>query len=171
VASFFVSRVDTEVDRRLEEIGTKDALALRGRAAVAQAKLAYQLFRSAHSGRRWAPLARRGARVQRPLWASTSTKNPNYPDTLYVDNLIGPNAINTLTENTIEAFDDHGAVVRSVDTGLVDANFVMHALPRVGVDMADVGLTLERQGLAAFSSSVNHLLDTLTAKTAISAVG
>ena len=90
VASFFVSRVDTEVDRRLDAIGTGDALALRGQAAVAQAKLAYRLFRDRFSGPRWEALAGRGARVQRPLWASTSTKNPSYPDTLYVDSLIGP---------------------------------------------------------------------------------
>ena len=164
VASFFVSRVDTEVDRRLEELGTEEALALRGRAAIAQAKLAYQLCRSAHSGPRWARLARRGARVQRPLWASTSTKNPRYPDTLYVDNLIGPDTVNTLPETTIEAFEDHGTVVRTVDTGLADANFVMRALPRAGIDMDDVGLTLERQGLASFAASVSHVLDVLDAK-------
>ncbi|ABL79451.1 transaldolase (plasmid) [Nocardioides sp. JS614] len=164
VASFFVSRVDTEVDRRLEELGTEEALALRGRAAIAQAKLAYQLFRSTHSGPRWARLARRGAQVQRALWASTSTKNPHYPDTLYVDNLIGPDTVNTLPEPTIDAFEDHGTVVRTVDAGLADANFVMHALSRVGIDMDDVGLTLERQGLATFAASVNHVLDALDAK-------
>jgi transaldolase len=164
VASFFVSRVDTEVDRRLEEIGTEAALALRGRAAIAQAKIAYQLFRSAHSGPRWARLARRGARLQRPLWASTSTKDPRYADTLYVDNLVGPNTISTLTENTIEVFEDHGSVARTVDAGLVDANFVMHALPRVGIDMDDVGLTLERQAVAAFAASTNHVVGALSAR-------
>jgi transaldolase len=163
VASFFVSRVDTEVDRRLE-VGTEDALALRGRAGIAQAKIAYQMFRGAHSGPRWERLARRGARVQRPLWASTSTKNARYPDTLYVDNLIGPDTINTLTEQTIEAFDDHGSVVRSVDTGLVDASFVIHALPRVGIDLGDVGLTLERQGLASFEASMSHVVGALESK-------
>ena len=115
VASFFVSRVDTEVDRRLEAIGTDEALALRGRAAVAQAKLAYQLFRDAHTGERWERLADRGARVQRPLWASTSTKNPRYPDTLYVDSLIGPDTVNTLPESTMQAFEDHGTLARTID--------------------------------------------------------
>ena len=115
VASFFVSRVDTEVDRRLEAIGTGEALALRGRAAVAQAKLAFQLFQEAHSGDRWERLADRGARVQRPLWASTSTKNPAYPDTLYVDSLIGPDTVNTLPESTLRAFEDHGTLARMID--------------------------------------------------------
>jgi transaldolase len=164
VASFFVSRVDTEVDRRLEEMGTEDALALRGRAGIAQAKIAYQVFRAAHSGPRWERLARRGARVQRPLWASTSTKNARDADTLYVDNLIGPDTINTLTEQTIEAFDDHGSVVRSVDTNLVDASYVIHALTRVGIDLGEVGLTLVRQGLASFEASMTHVLATLESK-------
>ena len=110
-----MSRVDTEVDRRLEAIGTDEALALRGRAAVAQAKLAYQLFREAHTGARWERLADQGARVQRPLWASTSTKNPRYPDTLYVDNLIGPDTVNTLPESTLQAFEDHGTLARTID--------------------------------------------------------
>ena len=108
VASFFVSRVDTEVDQRLEAIGTDEALELRGQAAVAQAKLAYRLFTERFSGPRWQRLARLGAHLQRPLWASTSTKNPTYPDTLYVDQLIGPNTVNTLPEPTIAAFEDHG---------------------------------------------------------------
>src|SRR5207244_11347490 len=103
VGSFFVSRVDTEVDRRLEAIGSPDALALRGKAAVAQAKLAYQLFRETFSGPRWNALDKKGAHLQRPLWASTSTKNPAYPDLLYVDNLIGPDTIDTLPEATIDA--------------------------------------------------------------------
>src|SRR4029077_7684813 len=104
VASFFVSRVDTEVDHRLEEIGGEDALALRGRAAVAQARLAYRLFRDRFTGERWEKLADRGAHPQPPLWASTTTKNPDYPDTLYVDSLIGPDTVNTMAEATIAAF-------------------------------------------------------------------
>ena len=111
VASFFVSRVDTEVDRRLETIGSPAALALRGQAAVSQARLAYALFEARFGGPRWADLAARGARVQRPLWASTSTKNPAYPDTLYVDTLIGPQSVNTLPENTLEALSDQTPVV------------------------------------------------------------
>ena len=121
VASFFVSRVDTEVDQRLEQIGGEDALALRGRAAVAQARLAYQIFRNRFAGERWEKLAARGARVQPPLWASTSTKNPDYPDTLYVDSLIGPDTINTMAEATITAFEDHGTLARTVDTGIEQA--------------------------------------------------
>ena len=131
VASFFVSRVDTEVDRRLEAIGTDEALALRGRAAVAQAKLAYQLFREAHAGARWERLADRGARVQRPLWASTSTKNPAYPDTLYVDSLIGPDTVNTLPESTLQAFEDHGTLARTIDVD-IDSGRARHA--RAGED-------------------------------------
>ena len=121
VASFFVSRVDTEVDRRLEKRGTDEALALRGRAAVAQAKLAYQLFRDGSRGERWERLASHGAAVQRPLWASTSTKNPRYPDTLYVDDLIGPDTVNTLPESTMRAFEDHGTLARTIDTDVADA--------------------------------------------------
>jgi transaldolase len=165
VASFFVSRVDTEVDRRLEEIGTDEALALRGRAAIAQARLAYQLFREAHTGPRWERLADRDARVQRPLWASTSTKNPRYPDTLYVDNLIGPDTVNTLPETTLQAFEDHGTLARMIDVGVEAAERVMHSLERTGVDMEDVGRTLEREGIAAFQASFSHVLGVLEPKT------
>jgi transaldolase len=164
VASFFVSRVDTEVDRRLEGIGTAEALALRGRAALAQATVAYQLFRQAHSGARWERLADRGARVQRPLWASTSTKNPAYPDTLYVDRLIGPDTINTLPQSTLEAFEDHGTLCRMIDVGVSEALEVMGRLARLGVDMEDVGHTLEREGIAAFKASFDHVLGSLEAK-------
>src|SRR3954452_5396196 len=115
VASFFVSRVDTEADRRLEAIGSDAALALRGRAAVAQAKLAYQLFVEKFGGSRWEALAAAGAQKQRPLWASTSTKNPAYSDLLYVDSLIGPDTVNTLPDATIAAFEDHGTIERTVD--------------------------------------------------------
>ncbi len=164
VASFFVSRVDTEVDRRLDAVGTKDALALRGRAAVAQAKLAYRLFGDRFSGQRWERLAARGAHVQRPLWASTSTKNPTYPDTLYVDGLIGPDTVNTLPEPTIAAFEDHGTVARTIDRGVDDASAVMDKLAKVGVDMDDVGRTLEDQGVASFHQSFAHVLQVLETK-------
>lgn len=164
VASFFVSRVDTEVDRRLDGAGTPEALRLRGRSAVAQAKLAYQMFRNAHSGERWEHLHQQGARVQRPLWASTSTKNPDYSDTLYVDNLIGPDTVNTLPETTMDAFADHGTVARTIDTNVEDALAVMAALSAVGVDMDDVGDTLEDQGIEAFDASVAHVLGTLETK-------
>jgi transaldolase len=164
VASFFVSRVDTEVDRRLEHRGTDQALALRGRAAVAQAKLAYRLFRQSHSGRRWERLAAKGARAQRPLWASTSTKNPRYPDTLYVDQLIGPDTVNTLPEDTIRAFQDHGTLARTIDVNVEDAEQVMQGMTTAGVDMDAVGRMLEDDGIAAFQQSFSHVLGTLAAK-------
>jgi transaldolase len=164
VASFFVSRVDTEVDRRLDAIGTSDALALRGRAAVAQAKLAYRLFRDQFSGPRWEALAARGAQVQRPLWASTSTKNPSYPDTLYFDSLMGPDTVNTLPESTIAAFEDHGTLARTIDRGVDDASAVMNRLAEVGVDMDDVGRTLEDQGVTSFHQSFAHVLQVLETK-------
>jgi transaldolase len=165
VASFFVSRVDSEVDKRLEEIGTDEALALRGRAAVTQAKLAYQLFHDTHTGERWERLAERGARPQRLLWASTSTKNPHYPDTLYVDSLIGPDTINTLAESTMNAFEDHGTLARTIDADVPRTEEVMNAIMRAGVDMEDVGHTLETEGLDAFQASLNHVLGTLDTKT------
>jgi len=164
VASFFVSRVDTEVDRRLDAIGTGDALALRGQAAIAQARLAYRLFGDRFAGERWERLAAPGARAQRPLWASTSTKDPSYPDTLYVDSLIGPDTVNTLPEATIAAFEDHGTLARTIDSGADHAEAVMDQLAAVGVDMGDVGHTLEDQGVAGFHQSFAHVLQALETK-------
>ena len=164
VASFFVSRVDTEVDRRLDAIGTSDALALKGQAAVAQAKLAYRLFRDRFTGDRWERLAARGAQLQRPLWASTSTKNPSYPDTLYVDSLIGPDTVTTLPEATIAVFEDHGTIARTIDSGVAHAQAVMDRLAEVGVDMDDVGRTLEDQGVGSFHQSFAHVLQALEHK-------
>ncbi len=164
VASFFVSRVDTEVDRRLERTGTPEALALRGKAAVAQAKLAYELFRERFAGPRWDALAAKGARVQRPLWASTSTKNPAYPDLLYVDNLIGPDTVNTMPDQTIAAFLDHGSVTPTVEEGLDEAKRQLEDLAAAGVDMADVTAQLEQEGVAAFSKSYEELLQALEDK-------
>ena len=166
VASFFVSRVDTEVDRRLEAIGTDEALALRGQAAVAQAKLAYQLFRQRFQGGRWQELEARGANLQRPLWASTSTKNPEYSDLLYVETLIGPDTVNTMPEQTIEAFEDHGTMARTVDEGIHVAEGVFESLERVGVDMDDVGRVLEEEGVATFSKSFDELISALERKSA-----
>jgi transaldolase len=165
VASFFVSRVDTEVDHRLGVLGTEEARSLRGRAAVAQAKLAYRLFRSRFAGERWDALAAAGAHPQRPLWASTSTKNATYPDTLYIDNLIGPDTVNTLPEAAIAAFEDHGRVVRTIDTGVADAAEAMEQLAALGIDMDDVGAALEEQGVASFHDSFAHVLAALEAKT------
>jgi transaldolase len=164
VASFFVSRVDTEVDQRLEAIGTEEALALRGQAAIAQAKLAYRLFRRRFTGPRWDTLVARGARVQRPLWASTSTKNPAYPDTMYVDSLIGPDTINTLTEPTIVAFEDHGTLAPTIETELDEAERTLERLEAVGVSMADVGQTLEDEGVSAFAKSFGEVMAALEAK-------
>lgn len=165
VASFFVSRVDTEVDRRLETLASQGPLpggasvdALRGKAANAQAKLAYQLFKERFSGPRWEALAAQGARVQRPLWASTSTKNPSYPDLLYVDNLIGPDTVNTMPDQTVDAFLDHGSVARTVDVGVGEARAHLEHLAEVGIDMADVSRQLEEEGVAAFAKAFDELI-------------
>jgi transaldolase len=163
VASFFISRVDVEVDRRMENIGTPEALALRGKTAVAQGVLANHLANTRFSGPRWERLVAHGARPQRPLWASTGVKNPAYPDTLYVDTLIGPGTVNTLPDATLEAFADHGTVARTVDT--VEAISAAHAtwtgVAAVGIDMNDVATVLEQEGVAAFAKSFDELLATL----------
>jgi len=164
VASFFVSRVDTEVDRRLEAIGTDEALALKSKAAVANAQLAYELFLERFQGPRWDALAARGAKVQRPLWASTSTKDPSLPDTLYVDTLIGPNTVNTMPDATLTAFDDHGTLARTVDADFDGARATLAALAAVGVDLDDVTNQLEAEGVASFSKSFDELLGSLETK-------
>jgi transaldolase len=171
VASFFVSRVDTEVDRRLEKLaggedGDAAILALRGKAAVAQAQVAYQHFHAAFSTDRWKALDALGARVQRPLWASTSTKNPAYPDLLYVDNLIGPATVNTMPDGTLRAFEDHGALHRTVDADPQGALDVLAQLKEAGVDMEDVENTLESEGVNSFAKSFDELLQKLTDKAA-----
>lgn len=164
VASFFISRVDTEIDRRLEAIGTDEALGLRGKAAVAQAKVAYALFEDRFRGPRWEALVARGARVQRPLWASTSTKNPAYPDLLYVDTLIGPSTVNTMPDPTVDAFLDHGTVARTVDVGAGEAKDVLDRIEALGVSLQDVGETLETEGVASFVKSFDELLQSLQDK-------
>jgi transaldolase len=166
VASFFISRVDSEVDGRLDAIGTPEALALKGRAAIAQATLAYQAFQRTFSGPRWDALVDVGAVVQRPLWASTSTKNPSYPDTLYVDRLIGPDTVNTLPDATIDAFADHGHAARTIDADVDGAHAVWTALATVGVDMDDVAAKLERDGVASFQNSFDELIAALAEKAA-----
>jgi len=170
VASFFISRVDTEVDRRIEAAvaaGADDALLrLRGRAAVAQARLAYALFAETFAGPRWEALVARGARVQRPLWASTSTKNPAYPDLAYVDTLIGPDTVNTMPDGTVADFLDHGTVARTVDADLADAREVIDQLAGAGIDMEEVAAVLESEGVASFASSFDDLMATLEAKAA-----
>ena len=164
VASFFVSRVDVEVDRRLNEIGGPGAEQAKGHAAIAQAKLAYQLFLREFSGKRWEALEARGARVQRPLWASTSTKHPDDPPTKYVDALIGPDSVTTLPEATLEAFDDGGTVARTIDDDLEFANEVWVELAKLGVDMDDVAERLEREGVDSFEVSFDNVIDTLHGK-------
>jgi transaldolase len=160
VASFFVSRVDTEVDKRLEKIGSDEAKALRGRAAVANARLAYERYCEVFSSDRWRALADAGARPQRPLWASTSTKNPDYRDVVYVEELIAPGTVNTMPEPVIHAFADHGETSPDTITGGYDeARQVFTDLARVGVDMSDVIATLEREGVEKFEASWRELLD------------
>jgi len=177
VASFFVSRVDTEADRRLDTAAGHDPAqaprlqALRGTAAVAQAQMAYQLFMERFSGPRWEALAGRGAHVQRPLWASTSTKNPDYPDLKYVDTLIGPDTVNTMPDQTIDAFLDHGDPQRTVDADPAGARNALAALADAGVDMADVSATLEAEGVASFSKSFAELLQVLNDKANALAAG
>ncbi len=162
VASFFVSRIDTEADRRLEEIGGHDEL--KGRLAIANAKLAYQHYTRAFSGDRWEYLAGKGATPQRVLWASTSTKNPSYPDTLYVDELIGPDTINTMPLETIEAFQDHGAPRPTLQDGVAEARALFEELERAGVSYDEVTDTLEREGVEKFEASFRELLDELASK-------
>jgi transaldolase len=164
VASFFISRTDTEVDRRLEEVGSEDALSLRGKTAVAQAQVAYQRFVETFSGPRWDALSARGAQVQRPLWASTSTKNPSYSQTLYVDELIGPDTVNTMPDNTIEAFIEHGSIARTIDSDPARAQSILDAVAAVGIDLEVVAHTLEEEGVAAFVKSFDELIGSLTAK-------
>ncbi len=164
VASFFISRVDTEVDRRLDDIGGPDAAGLRGTAAIAQARAAYALCAESFAGPRWEALAARGARIQRPLWASTSTKDPAYPDTLYVDSLIGPGTVNTVPEATLEAFEDHGTVARTIDAD--DGSQVLSRLAEVGIDLAEVATVLEDQGVASFAQSFDDLVEALDASMA-----
>jgi transaldolase len=165
VASFFVSRVDSEADKRLDAIGTPDALALRGKLAVANAKLAYEHFQQAFSGERWEFLVGKGANAQRPLWASTSTKNPEYRDVIYVEELIGPQTVDTMPEETIRAFQDHGEIRGdTVLEGWAEAHTLLEQLAEVGVDYDDVTLTLELEGVQKFADSFEELLDGVRAK-------
>ncbi len=164
VASFFISRVDVNVDRRLEDIGTDEAKALMGKAAVAQGQIAYEHFLATFSGERWDVLAARGARVQRPLWASTSTKNPDYPDTLYVDTLIGPDTVNTLPDKTLVAFEERGTVARTVDADVAAAHAVVDGLAGFGIDLEEVAVQLEDEGVASFAKAFEDVLQTLATR-------
>ena len=164
VASFFISRVDSEVDKRLDAICTQDALDLRGKAAIAQAKIAYEMFEQTFSGEAWRSLAKLGAQVQRPLWASTSTKNPDYPDTMYVDELIGPHSVNTLPDATMDAFSDHVSIAETITSNVDGARKVLDDLSRLGIDMTSVAQQLEHDGVLSFQQSFNELLAVLEAK-------
>ncbi|MBI1844947.1 MAG: transaldolase [Actinobacteria bacterium] len=164
VASFFVSRVDTEIDRRLDELGAPDALALRGKAAVSQSKLAYRHFLETFAGPRWDALARLGAHVQRPLWASTSTKNPAYSPTLYVDTLIGPDTVNTIPESTLVQFEQSGTVASTLGAHLAEAEQVMADLETLGIDIAEVSAVLEEEGVVAFAKAFDELMGALHTK-------
>jgi transaldolase len=172
VASFFVSRVDTEADKRLDAIGTKEALALRGKLAVANARLAYEHYKEAFSGARWEFLKGKGANPQRCLWASTSTKNPEYRDVLYVEELIGPETVNTMPEETIRAFQDHGEVRGdTVEMDVKKAHALFEKIAKAGVDYDDVTETLEVEGVQKFADSFAELLDGVTRKRDLVAAG
>jgi transaldolase len=162
VASFFVSRVDTEADKRLEAAGAPKELP--GKLAIANAKLAYQRYEELFSGERWAALTAKGARSQRCLWASTSTKNPDYRDVIYVEELIGPETVNTMPEETIEAFQDHGEVALTLDREVEEAERVFEQVAEAGVDYDDVVATLEREGVDKFADSFKELLDGVRSK-------
>jgi transaldolase len=159
VASFFVSRVDTEADRRLEEVGGHEEL--EGTLPIANAKLAYARYKEIFSGPRWEALAARGASPQRCLWASTSTKNPAYRDVLYVEELIGPQTVNTMPEETIEAFQDHGRVANTLEEGLEEAEATLERFATAGIDYDDVTLTLEREGVQKFADSFERTLEAI----------
>ncbi len=161
VASFFVSRVDSKVDAALEETGTDRALALRGRIAIANSKLAYARYKQLFEGEAFADLQAAGARPQRLLWASTSTKNPDYRDVLYVEELIGPNTVNTIPPKTLDAFRDHGLVRRSLDEGVAEAAQVLSDLADIGIDLDEATATLQREGVEKFVVPFDNLLATI----------
>jgi transaldolase len=161
VASYFVSRVDTEADRRLDEVGHSE---LKGKLAVANAKLAYQNYKEIFSGERWEALAAKGATPQWCLWASTSTKNPEYRDVLYIEELIGPDTVNTMPRETIEVFQDHGVVELTLEKDLDEARRVFEQIAEVGVDYGDVTDTLEREGVQKFIDSFTELMEGIASK-------
>ncbi len=167
VASVFVSRFDSLVDKELESriaTGQRNLEALRGKAALANARLTYQRFRDTFAGSRWEALQARGAQLQRPLWASTSTKNPAYRDVLYAEQLIGPDTVDTMPPQTLVAFRDHGVVARTVDVGVEDARQTVSGLAAAGVDLEAVGERLQRDGVGLFADAFQKMLDELDAK-------
>jgi transaldolase len=169
VASFFLSRIDTLVDERLDAMKERgehaeEAAALRGKAAIASARIAYQMWKKTYDGPRWEALAGAGARVQKPLWASTSTKDPAYPDVLYVETLIGPHTINTLPDSTVDAFRDHGTVEDTVENAIEEQHAVLKRLEAIGISMRKVTDTLVEEGIVKFSDPFDALVRDLDAK-------
>ena len=161
VASFFVSRIDAEADSKLEELGADD---LKGELAIANAKLAYQVYKQVFGGSRWRSLEEKGATKQRLLWASTSTKNPDYPDTVYVDNLVGPETVNTMPKKTIEAVMDHAEIRPTLEEGVEEAKRTLERLREAGLDYEDVTDTLEQEGIQKFADPFNEMLDEIKNK-------
>jgi transaldolase len=162
VASYFVSRVDTETDKRLDAIDGHDEL--KGKLGVANSRLAYQNYKQVFAGARWEALAAKGATTQRCLWASTSVKNPAYRDVMYVEELIGPETVNTMPQETIEAFQDHGRVAETLETGIDEAHRLLDELAEVGIDYHDVVRVLEEEGVQKFIDSFEELLDGVRSK-------
>ncbi|XP_061369911.1 uncharacterized protein LOC133312683 [Gastrolobium bilobum] len=163
-AAFYISRVDVTIDKKLEQIGTTEAVDLKGKAAVAQAVLAYQLYQKKFSGPRWESLEKRGAKKQRLMWASTNVKNPAYPDTFYVDSLIGPDTISTMPDQALQAFMDHGILSRTIDAKVSEAQDIYNAIEKLGIDWSSVGSQLEHEVLDSFSKSFDNVLECLHKK-------
>jgi transaldolase len=169
VASFFVSRIDVNVDKRLQNLDTERASALLGKTAIANARLAYQAFKAVFGSDRFAALKAEGAQLQRPLWASTGTKNPDYPDTLYVDELVGPNTVNTIPPATLDAFRDHGHAAPKIESDLDEARHVFAELEALDISMAEVTQALEEEGVKSFAQAFVSLLDTIEKRCVVAA--
>jgi transaldolase/transaldolase/glucose-6-phosphate isomerase len=166
VASFFVSRIDVKVDKMLETLDTTEANALKGKIGIANAKMAYQHFKKKFDGKRWGLLAEKGARLQRVLYGSTSTKNPAYSDVMYVDELIGPNTVNTVPPKTLGAFMDHGTVARTLDQDVDEAREQLKQLEKLGVNLDDVTRDLLNEGVEKFVRPYDKLIETIAEKQA-----
>ncbi|MDQ3250869.1 MAG: transaldolase, partial [Actinomycetota bacterium] len=161
VASFFVSRIDSEADTQLEKLGAND---FEGKLAIANAKLAYQIYNEVFGGARWNKLAEKGANSQRLLWASTSTKNPDNPDTIYVDNLVGPDTVNTMPKKTIQAVMDHAEISSTLEDGIEEAKTLLKRLRKAGLDYEDVTDILEKEGIQKFAAPFNEMLEEIENK-------
>ncbi|KOM30491.1 hypothetical protein LR48_Vigan01g004500 [Vigna angularis] len=166
-AAFYISRVDTTLDRKLDQIGTSEALDLKGKGAIAQAVLAYQLYQKKFSGPRWEHLEKRGAKKQRLMWASTNVKNPAYPHTFYVDSLIGPDTISTMPEQALKALMEHGILSRTLDAKVSEAQQIYNAIQKLGIHWPSIGSQLERQVLDSFTKSFDNVLNCIHNKTLV----